>query len=90
MGKRLLFARIILKISPNDLIEYPEIDICGDYRRQGKGDTDADKISGFNFVTVFAQDADTGNVGGSSDRGTVAAQGGTGQKAEVQECRRDT
>ena len=64
--------------------QQPDQNIGRNDCRQGKGNADPIKVPVGNGMTFFSQNADAGDVGGSADGGTVAAQGSTGKQSEVQ------
>ena len=53
----------------------PDQDVGRNDGSHGEGDADLEEVAVGNFVAFLAQDADAGDVGGSTDGGAVAAQG---------------
>ena len=45
----------------------PDQDVSGNNGGQGEGNTDLEEVTVGNFVAFLTQDADTGDVGGSTD-----------------------
>ena len=62
----------------------PDQDVSGNNGGQGEGNADLEEVAVGNLVAFLAQDADTGDVGGSADGGDVAAQSSTGEQTEIQ------
>ena len=62
----------------------PDEDIRGDDGGQGEGNADLEEVAVGDRMAFLAQDADAGDVGGSTDGSTVAAQGSTGQQTQIQ------
>ena len=59
--------------------QQPQHDVGGDDRGHGEGNADLEEVGVLDLVALLAQDADAGDVGGSTDGGAVAAQGSAGR-----------
>ena len=67
------------------LPDHPDQHIARDHGGQREGHAELHEGAGFHVIAFLAQDAQARDVGGSADRGEVAAQGRPGQQAEVQQ-----
>ncbi len=71
------------------MIKHPEVNVRGNNGCEGEGNANLEEVGVLNLIALLAENADTGNVCGCSDRSAVAAQGCARKETEVEKSRID-